>query len=121
MNDHSVGGGNTLSVSETLEKFTERMEENPEHIKDLTYTYEFHITDEKEGIYQLHIQDGKAVYYTAQVKEPRLVLEMDSDHFLKLADNNLNAAMAYMSGRLKINGEVSHALKFQSLLKKYQQ
>lgn len=109
-----------MSVETTLRGFTEKMEKNPEHIQDLTYTYEFHITDEEEGIYQLRIDQGKAEYSNTAVWEPKLVLEMDEQHFQKLANDNLNATMAYMSGKLKVKGDVSHALKFQSLIKKYQ-
>lgn len=109
-----------MTIAEALAGFTDRMEKNPQHIKDLSYVYEFHITDEENGVYQLHIDEGKAVYYEKAVEEPKLVMRMDKTHFLKLAHDDLNAAMAYMSGKLKIDGEISHALKFQSLIKKYQ-
>ncbi|SDN74349.1 SCP2 sterol-binding domain-containing protein [Alkalicoccus daliensis] len=109
-----------MSVEAALQEFTEKMEKNPEHIEDLTYTYEFRITDEKEGIYQLRIDQGKAEYSSSAQWEPKLVMEMKEEYFQKLANDDLNATMAYMSGKLKIKGDVSHALKFQSLIKKYQ-
>lgn len=109
-----------MSVAEALQGFTERMEQDPEHIQNLSYVYEFRITDEDHGIYQLHIDQGSAEYRNEAVWEPKLVMEMSKDYFMKLASDNLNATMAYMSGKLKVKGDVSHALKFQSLIKKYQ-
>lgn len=109
-----------MTVAEALQGFTERMEQDPEHIQDLTYIYEFRITDEEDGVYQLNIDRGSAEYQKAAVWEPKLVMEMSKEYFMKLAEDNLNATMAYMSGKLKVKGDVSHALKFQSLIKKYQ-
>ncbi|MFC4735055.1 SCP2 sterol-binding domain-containing protein [Bacillus daqingensis] len=109
-----------MTVSQVLQQFTEKMEADPQHIESLTYTYEFHITDE-DSTYQLKIDQGAADYAEGTPWEPKLVLEMSREYFQKLAEDDLNATMAYMSGKLKVKGDVSHALKFQSLLKKYQQ
>ncbi|PRO65425.1 SCP2 sterol-binding domain-containing protein [Alkalicoccus urumqiensis] len=108
-----------MTIEETLRQFTMRMEADPEPIRTLQYTYEFIISDDPDGVYQLDINQGSATYYKERKKEPDLSLEMDQKHFEKLADGDLNAAMAYMTGKLKVHGEVRHALKFQELIKKY--
>ena len=44
---------------------------------------------------------------------------MSVKDFKKLLDGNLNSAASYMTGKLKIKGNLGLALKLESLLKKY--
>ena len=41
---------------------------------------------------------------------------MAAEDFLKLAEGKLNPTSAFMSGKLKIKGDMSLALKLQSLI-----
>ncbi|CAM3832846.1 SCP2 sterol-binding domain-containing protein [Alkalicoccus chagannorensis] len=107
-----------MSVEATLQQLVSKMEKEPAPIENLSYTYQFDITDQNET-YQLDIQEGKAAYMVGEEKEPRLTLQMSEEYFQKLAADDLNAAMAYMSGKLKVKGDMTHALKFQSLVKQY--
>jgi putative sterol carrier protein len=119
MNGQSIKEERTLSVDTILATIATRMNEEPEHLEGLTYTYEFRLTGEEEQLYQLKIDNQTAEYATKRQWEPKLTLELSEANFQKLATDNLNPAMAYMNGKLKVHGELTHALKFHSLLKKY--
>ncbi|MGJ9384952.1 SCP2 sterol-binding domain-containing protein [Salipaludibacillus sp. CF4.18] len=109
-----------MNVRETFEGLTVKMNEDPSHIEGLKYVYQFKLTGEEEGIYQLKIDNNQAFYHEGEEWEPRLTLEMTDINFVKLANDDLNPTIAYMSGKLKVHGDLGHALKLQALLKKYQ-
>ncbi|QKS70574.1 SCP2 sterol-binding domain-containing protein [Paenalkalicoccus suaedae] len=106
-----------MQAEQKMQEVVTKMNTNPEHIQDLTYTYEFRLTD--SGVRQLHIENGKAEL-TEPTREPKLVIEISDENFVKMANDDLNPTTAYMTGKLKIKGEIGHALKFSQLLKKYQ-
>ncbi|UTR13961.1 SCP2 sterol-binding domain-containing protein [Salipaludibacillus sp. LMS25] len=108
-----------MSVDTVLATIVKKMNEKPEHLEGVTYTYEFRLSGEEEQVYQLKIHNQTAEYAAYRQWEPRLTLELDEANFKKLASDRLNPTMAYMNGKLKVHGELTHALKFHSLLKKY--
>ncbi|WP_167553279.1 SCP2 sterol-binding domain-containing protein [Evansella clarkii] len=109
-----------MAVKEKFEVLTTRMNEDPSHLEGLNTVYKFNLTGDEEGTYQLRIADKKAEYTLEDKYEPTITLDMSDKNFLKLAENDLNPTMAYMSGKLKVKGDLSLALKLHSLLKKYQ-
>jgi len=44
---------------------------------------------------------------------------MSEEVFHKFLNGKINGAMAYMTGKLKIQGEIGKALKLENLLKAY--
>lgn len=109
-----------MNVRETFDVLTAKMNEDPSHLEGITYVYQFNLAGKDEGIYQLKIDRNQAFYHIGKEWEPRLTLEMSDTDFVKLANDDLNPTIAYMSGKLKVHGDLGHALKLQALLKKYQ-
>ncbi|WP_416148896.1 SCP2 sterol-binding domain-containing protein [Salipaludibacillus sp. HK11] len=109
-----------MSVKETFIELITKMNEEPSHLQGVTYVYEFNLFGEADETYQLKVDNNQAEYSEGTEWEPRLKLEMSDENFIKLAHDDLNATMAYMSGKLKVHGELGHALKLQSLIQKYQ-
>ena len=58
--------------------------------------------------------NGNAV--TAEDKDADCVISVDKDDFLALTSGDLNPMMAFMSGKIKVDGDMSVAMKLQSLL-----
>lgn len=109
-----------MSVKETIETLTDKMNANPEPISGLSYVYQFNLSGDDSGVYQLKIENGEAAYTEGESWEARLTLEMSDKNFKKLAQDDLNPTMAYMGGKLKVQGDLSHALKFHGLIQQYQ-
>lgn len=110
---------NTLTVKETLNQLAEKMNNAPEGIKGVNTTYQFELTGEEEGLYQVIIKNEQVEIMEEVKEEANCTLNLSAANLLKLIEGNMNPTVAYMSGKLKIKGELALALKLQSILKKY--
>ncbi|WP_171051870.1 SCP2 sterol-binding domain-containing protein [Alteribacter natronophilus] len=108
-----------MAVKEKFSELTGRMNGNPEYLDGVNAGYTFNLSGEEAGVYQLQIRDKKADYIEGESGDTDITLQMKDRDFLKLAEGDLNPTMAYMSGKLKVKGDLSHALKLQTLLKHY--
>lgn len=88
-------------------------------IEGMTTTYSFNLAGEDGGMYGLNITDGTAEVITGNPGEVDCALSMSVKDFKKLLTGNLNSTASYMMGKLKVKGSLGHALKLESLLKKY--
>ncbi|MGH2981126.1 MAG: SCP2 sterol-binding domain-containing protein [Solirubrobacterales bacterium] len=50
-------------------------------------------------------------------EEPKLTIKLDGVDFLKLVTGNLNPVMAFMSGKLKLNGDVAFAARLPGIFR----
>ncbi|UCZ54055.1 SCP2 sterol-binding domain-containing protein [Bacillus shivajii] len=109
-----------MTVKEMFDQLVSKIKEDPSHIQGLNIVYQFNISGDDEGIYQLKLEDGTVEYLEGETLEAKTTLELSDKNFLKLAEGNLNPTTAYMTGKLKVRGDLSQALKLNSLLKEYQ-
>ncbi|MFC4768176.1 SCP2 sterol-binding domain-containing protein [Effusibacillus consociatus] len=109
-----------MSVQEVFSTLTEKMNTVPNGIAGVNTVYQFDLSGDQGGTYQLKIEDGKAEYVQGTSFDAKCSLQMSDESFLKLMKGKLNPTMAFMTGKLKINGDVGLAMKLQSILQKYQ-
>lgn len=108
-----------LSLKEVMDVIEGKLNANPEPIKDVRSLYQFEISGEEEGTYQLDIQEGKATVSEGIQADADCTLKMSLKNFHKFLSGSLNGTMAFMTGKLKLDGDMTKALKLESLLKKY--
>src|SRR5699024_3705863 len=92
------------------------LKEDPSYGGDVNATYQFDIKDEEPGLYQLVVKDDASYTSEGETEEADCTLEIATDDFVELANGNLNRTLAFMSSKLKIKGNMSLALKLQSIL-----
>ncbi|MCM3616786.1 SCP2 sterol-binding domain-containing protein [Sutcliffiella horikoshii] len=107
-----------MDVKSTFQELQSRMNENPEGIKGLNAVYQFNLNEDK--IYQISFHEGNVEMYEREEKSPDCILELSDENVLKMIEGNFNTTMAYMTGKLKVKGDLGLALKLQSALEKYQ-
>jgi putative sterol carrier protein len=107
------------SLAEIMKKIEEAVNSNPGPIEGLSAAYQFDITGEEGGTYQLRFQDGKAaVNEGAEVPaDCTLAMSLASFHLFMLG--KLNGTVAFMTGKLKIKGDIGKAIKIESILRQY--
>lgn len=111
----------TLKMAEVTSIFNEiddALKEDPSRTKGIEATYQFDL-DEGDSVYQL-VLNGADSYSTEGEKEtPDCTLKMAAEDFEKMARGNPNGTQAFMSGKLKIKGNMGLALKLQDILASY--
>lgn len=72
-------------------------------------------TAEGEKKYYLDLKDGQATVATGELPDAEATLSSDYDTATALTKAELNATAAYMSGKLKIQGDLMKLMQLQGL------
>ena len=85
---------------------------DPAKAAGLTASYRFEI--DGSGTWTVDVDDGK-VTVTENGADADVTISSSADTFLKIANGEQNPTAAYMSGKLKVNGDMGQAMKLQKL------
>jgi putative sterol carrier protein len=85
-----------------------------DRLKGMNATYKFQI--DGAGTWIVTIKDG-ALTVTEGDGQAQCTVIMKADDFNQLTDGKLNPQMAFMSGKLKIQGDMGLAMKLGQLLR----
>lgn len=77
--------------------------------------YQINLHGAEAGSHYLKISDGALEVAEGTHDSPNITISMASNDFVDMTNGKLNATMAYMGGKLKISGDMSLAMKMQSL------
>lgn len=96
-----------------------KIKENLSFINDVNAIYQFDIKDEDPGVYQLVLKGENSYTVEGEKEKADCTLQLAGNDFAKLASGELNGTQAFMSGKLKIKGNMGLALKLQSILGRF--
>ena len=99
-----------MEAREFFESLETRVD--PTKAKGLTASYRFEI--DGSGTWTVDVDDGK-VTVTENGAEADVTISSSAETFLKIANGEQNPTTAYMSGKLKIKGDMGAAMKLQKL------
>ena len=85
---------------------------DPAKAAGLTASYRFEI--DGSGTWTVDVDDGK-VTVTENGADADVTISSSSETFLKIANGEQNPTAAYMSGKLKVKGDMGQAMKLQKL------
>lgn len=102
-------------VKETFDKIRASFDEGAD-LGDLTASYLFKLTGDDSGEYSIKIEDGKGEVVDGAIEDPACTITMDAADFVGIVKGSANAQMLFMSGKLKVAGNMSLALKLQKVL-----
>jgi putative sterol carrier protein len=102
------------AVPETVQDFFENTLPNiePSKVAGMTNTYAFDV--DGAGQWTVAIADGK-VTVADGLAEADCTISASEETLMKIAQGEQNATTAYMTGKLKIKGDMGAALKLQKL------
>lgn len=106
------------TLEEASQKIERVLNENPKPIEGINAIYQYDITDEGTS-FQLHLANGKAKTEQGTPAKPDCTLQMTLSDFKDLLLGKLNGTAAFMSGKLKIKGDIGKAMKMESVLRQY--
>ncbi len=79
---------------------------------------QFNLKGEGGGNYYIQIKDGAATVTEGSHGSPNMTMTISASDYVDLITGKLNGQMAFMSGKLKIAGDMGLAMKMQTLFKR---
>jgi len=83
---------------------------------DLDMIVQFDLSGDGGGQWYASIKDGAMSVDQGSADGPQATLKMDADDFALMSSGDLNPMMAFMSGKIKVDGDLNSVMKFQSLV-----
>ncbi|MBX6350697.1 MAG: SCP2 sterol-binding domain-containing protein [Clostridia bacterium] len=105
-----------MTVSEIVERIRDEIARRPESLAGLEGSFQFVLTGEEGGDFHASVHDGRALVALGRLSSPSVTITMDARDFADMVAGRLSATSAFMSGRLKLEGDVGLALRLQSLI-----
>ncbi|MBY0088805.1 SCP2 sterol-binding domain-containing protein [Brevibacillus brevis] len=109
-----------MQVQKTLQDLSNRINTQPQGITGLHAVYHFVLSGEEGGTYEVVLSDNQADYSMGVTREAGCKLELSDQDFVKLVEGRLNPTVAFVTGKLKISGEMGLSFKLQTILHHYQ-
>ena len=83
--------------------------------KGLKAVFQFELGGDGGGTYHVTVDDGTMAVAEGPSPTPSATLRMSAENYVKMANGELNGAMAFMKGQLKVTGNVMLAQKMQAI------
>ncbi|MBZ0298257.1 MAG: SCP2 sterol-binding domain-containing protein [Anaerolineae bacterium] len=102
---------------EVAQLFTSMAENfDPARAEGVNATIQFDLSGDNGGLYWVKMFDGQAESGSGQAASPNMTLRASADDWAAVATGEMNPMQAFMSGKLKIQGDMGLAMKLQSLI-----
>ena len=86
--------------------------------KGVNATIQFNLSGDNGGQWYVTIKDGTAAVSEGTAPSANMTMTMAAQDYVDMISGKLNGQMAFMSGKLKIAGDMGLAMKMQSLFKR---
>jgi len=86
-----------------------------EAAEGLAAIYQFDLSGSQGGQYQLMIEDGACSVQEGTHPNPHVVFSMSGEDCLGVLSGRLDGASIFMSGRVRVSGDLGFALQLKSL------
>lgn len=104
-------------MAETCEESLREMHRSfkPEVAGNLNATYLFDVSGSNGGKWTLEIKNGKCELKKEIPSNPSVTISISDQDWLAIHSGKLNSQMAFMMGKLRVSGDMSLAMKLQSM------
>ena len=88
---------------------------NADAAKGVDAVFQFDITGDGGGTWNVTIKDGTCNVQEGVSDSPTVTMTMSTDTWLGIVNKELNGIQAFMSGKLKVSGDMMLAQRYQNL------
>ena len=100
-------------VKEIFEQMPQRLD--PDTASGLDIVIQYDLTGDGGAGYHVAIKDGVCTVTQGSHDAPSMTMTMEAADFVALTNGELDGMAAFMGGKLKIAGDMSLAMKMQTL------
>ena len=104
-----------MTVAESFEQMPNYF--NSEAAVGMNKTLQWNITGDQAGVWAFQIVNGEGKIIPGGVEKPDVTFTLSDKDWLSMAEGKLDAMNAFMTGKLKVAGDMMLAMKVQNLLK----
>jgi len=101
------------TVKETFDAMAGRFQ--PSKAAGVNATIQYDITGDQGGTWNAVVKDGACQVNAGAAASPNLTITMSSQDWLDMTGGKLSGQMAFMSGKLKLKGDMGLAMKIGSI------
>lgn len=87
----------------------------PEKASGVHATILFDLSGDNGGLFWLKVADGTALSGEGEVAEADMTLKASADDWFAVTTGELNPMQAFMTGKIKILGDMGLAMKMQTM------
>jgi len=104
-------------MAETCTEFFSGMQEaiDPEKVKGIDATYQWDITGDGGGKWYAVFAESGVEVSEGEADSSNITITVAADDWMDIVNGKLNGQMAFLTGKLKIQGDMSLAMKLQSI------
>lgn len=82
---------------------------------DMNATVQFDLTGEGGGQWYVVVANGSAAVEQGTTDNPKATIRMNAADYVDMTTGALNPMAAFMSGKVKVEGDLNTVMKFQTL------
>jgi len=110
-------GDPVTSVKDVFDRhLPEKFKAKPDLVTRINAVYQFEIGGDGGGSWSVDLTTPGGAIASGAAPGARCTVRMTGADFLAIVNGKLNPQMAFMSGKLKIQGDMGLALKLQQIL-----
>src|SRR5437763_3523121 len=98
------------------EKIVGKLQRTPDLSKSVNSVYEFNITGDNGGVWTVDLTKEPGVVSAGSTGTAKCTVTCTASDFLNIVGGKMNPQMAFMSGKLKIKGDMGLAMKLQKVI-----
>ncbi|PSR20724.1 MAG: sterol-binding protein [Sulfobacillus acidophilus] len=105
-----------MTTAEVFADLRVRLENKGAQLANSQGVYQFSLTGEDDGNYYVSVSDSGVSVVEGTAENAGVTISMAAEDFKALAAGTLNPMSAFMGGKLSVTGDMSLALKLQTLI-----
>ena len=103
----------TQTVADVMQGMESKFK--PEKAAGMNETFQFDITGDGGGQWYAVINDGNASFSEGTADDPSVTITASDEDWIKIVNGQLNPQMAFMTGKIKVKGNIGLATKLGAL------
>ena len=102
-----------MTVAEIFEQMPSVF--NPAAAAGMNKTFQWNITGDEAGVWAFMINNGQGEVIPGGVEKPDVTFTISDKDWLAITEGKLDGMNAFMTGKLKVSGDMMLAMKLQNL------